>query len=124
MTIKFPVSVVAIATALTLAYSAVASAEIYKTSKDQVVVTDLTAKQKYEIQTVNAKGKTKKRKAVAANTCGEVIVSNAGKMKSVMVGTQSIDPATLITKVHPRCKAKKSTKIRTAPKIAPSTSGM
>ncbi len=108
MSIKFPISAFALATAITLVYGAVANAEVYKTGTNQVVVTGLTAKQKYEVQTVNAKGKTNKRKPATANACGELLVDGAGKMKSVVVGTQTIDPATLPTKAHARCQVKKT----------------
>jgi len=108
MSIKFPISTVALATVLTLAYSTIATAEVYKTSKNQVVVTGLTAKQKYDIQTVNAKNKTGKRQ-VAANTCGEALINDATKYKSLVVNTETIDPATLPTKTHTRCNGKKNT---------------
>jgi hypothetical protein len=109
MSIKFSISTVAIAAFLTLTHSAIATAEVYKTSKSQVVVTGLTAKQKYPIQGVNAKNKPVKRKDKAANTCGEVTIDNAGTYKSLIVGTETIDPATLTTKTHARCNGKKST---------------
>jgi hypothetical protein len=115
MLIKFPISTIALATVLTLAHSAIATAEVYKTSKNQVVVTGLTAKQKYDIQTVNAKNKTGKRQ-VAANTCGEALISDATKYKSLVVGTEMIDPATLPTKSHARCNGKKNTTAKSVKK--------
>ena len=114
MNIKFSIPTVAIAALLVLSHSAIASAEVYKTSKDQVVVTGLTAKQKYPIKAVNAKNKPAKRQDVTANTCGEALVDGAGKYKSLVVGTETIDPATLSTKDHPRCNGSKKT--ATAPK--------
>jgi hypothetical protein len=114
MNIKFSIPTVAIAAFLVLSHSAIASAEVYKTSKDQVVVTGLTAKQKYPIKAVNAKNKPAKRQDVTANTCGEALVDGAGKYKSLVVGTETIDPATLSTKEHPRCNGSKKT--ATAPK--------
>ncbi len=114
MNIKFSIPTVAIAAFLVLSHSAIASAEVYKTSKDQVVVTGLTAKQKYPIKAVNAKNKPAKRQDVTANTCGEALVDGAGKYKSLVVGTETIDPATLSTKDHPRCNGSKKT--ATAPK--------
>jgi hypothetical protein len=117
MSIKFPVSVLAIATMLTVAHSSIAAAEVYKTSTNQVVVTGLTPKQKYEIQTVSAKDKAGKRK-VTTNTCGEAVVSSATKYKSLILGTEKIDPKTLPTKVHARCSTKK-TKIATTPATTP-----
>ena len=45
MNIRFSIPTVAIAALLVLSHSAIASAEVYKTSKDQVIVTGLTAKQ-------------------------------------------------------------------------------
>ena len=114
MNIKFSIPTLAIAAFLVLSHSAIASAEVYKTSKDQVVVTGLTAKQKYPIKAVNAKNKPAKRQDVTANTCGEALVDGAGKYKSLVVGTETIDPATLSTKDHPRCNGSKKT--ATAPK--------
>ncbi len=120
MSIKFSVSVLALATISTVASSSIAFAEVYKTSTNQVVVTGLTAKQKYEVKTVSAKDKAGKRN-VTANTCGEALVSNATKYKSLIVGTETIDPTTLSTKVHARCTAKKTkTPAVTTPATTPS----
>ncbi len=122
MSIKFSISTVAIAAILTLSYSAIAAAEAYKTSKGQVVVTGLTAKQKYPIKGVNAKNKPVNRKDIAANGCGEALVDGAAKYKSLVVGTETIDPATLTTKEHPKCKpAKTVAKSKKTPKKAPAT---
>ena len=108
MSIKFSISTIAIAAVLTLTHAAIATAEAYKTSKGQVVVTGLTAKQKYPIKGTNAKNKPVTRKDIAANTCGEALVDGAGKYKSLVVGTEKIDPATLSTREHAKCKAKKT----------------
>jgi hypothetical protein len=114
MSIKFSIPTIAFAALLTLAHSSIASAETYKTSKDQVVVTGLTAKQKYPISGTNSKNKPVKRQDVVANGCGEALVDGAAKYKSVAIGTEpAIDPATLPTKVHASCKPKKTA---TAPK--------
>lgn len=112
MSIKFPFATLTFATILTIAYSSIASAEVYKTSKDQVIVTGLTAKQKYPIKGVNAKNKPVNRKDIAANTCGEAIVDGGAKYKSLVVGTEMIDPATLTTKVRSNCKGKKAASIK------------
>jgi hypothetical protein len=109
MNIRFSIPTVAIAAFLVLSHGAIASAEVYKTSKDQVIVTGLTAKQKYPIQGVNAKNKPVTRQAVEANTCGEALVDGGAKYKSLVVGTEKIDPATLSTKDHPKCNGSKKT---------------
>ncbi len=108
MSIKFPISAVALATAFTLAYGAIASAEAYKTSTNQVVVTGLNAKQKYDVQATNAKGKVSKKTSAMTNTCGQILINGAAKYKSLVVGTETIDPATLSTKVHTRCNSRKN----------------
>jgi hypothetical protein len=108
MSIKFPISAIALATAFTLAYGAIASAEAYKTSTNQVVVTGLKAKQKYDVQATNAKGKVSKKTSATTNTCGEILINGAATYKSLVVGTETIDPATLSTKVHPRCNGSKN----------------
>jgi hypothetical protein len=121
MNIRFSIPTVAIAASLVLSHSAIASAEVYKTSKDQVVVTGLTAKQKYPIQGVNAKNKPVSRKDIEANTCGEALVDGGGKYKSLVVGTEKIDPATLSTKEHPRCNGSKKTATATKKKVTAKT---
>jgi hypothetical protein len=122
MSIKFSIPTIAFATLLTLAYSSIASAETYKTSKDQVVVTGLTAKQKYPISGINSKNKPVKRQDVVANGCGEALVDGAAKYKSVTIGTETaVDPATLPTKVHATCKPKKTAS--TAPRKSPAATG-
>ena len=122
MSIKFPNVAVSLATVLTLAYSSIATAESYKTSTNQVVVTGLKAKQKYDIQGINAKGKTSRKMSTTANTCGEILIKDAAKLKSLVVGTETIDPATLTTKVHARCNGKKNTAAK--PKLKKSTGAM
>lgn len=109
MSFKFSIPTIVIAVLLTLAHSVNATAEVYKTSKGQVIVTGLTAKKSYTVQVVNAKNKAKKLKDKDANTCGEVTVDNAVTYKSLVVGTETIDPATLAIKTHPRCHSKKAT---------------
>ncbi len=107
MSIKFPISVVTLATVLTLVHSAIASAEAYKSGPDQVVVTGLNAKQKYDVRAVSLKGKQGKKSA-QANTCGELLINGTSKIKSLAVGTETIDVATLSTKPHARCNGKKT----------------
>jgi hypothetical protein len=108
MSIKFPISAIALATVLTLAHSAIASAESYKSGSDQVVITGLTAQQKYDVQAVSLKGK-KVKKSAMANTCGEILINGTSKVKSLTIGTESIDVTTLATKSHTRCNPKKKT---------------
>jgi hypothetical protein len=122
MSIKFSISTVVMAAVLTLTHAAIATAEVYKTSKDQVVVTGLTAKQKYPVKGTNAKNKPVSRKDVAANGCGEALVDGAGKYKSLVVGTETIDPATLTVREHAKCKAKKTAAAPAKTKKAPAAS--
>lgn len=107
-----------------------ARAEMYKTDKNLVVITGLTPKSSHLIQTTNAKGKTKTRKPVAANTCGELLISNGANYPTLLVDTETITPSTLPIKTHNRCKARKvtqkATTIPTTTKIItlpPSTPG-
>ncbi len=109
MSIKFPISAVALATVLTLSHSTIAAAEAYKPGPDKLVITGLNAKQKYEVQIVTLKGKQGKKSAMT-NTCGELVMSSgASKIKSLVVGTENIDVSTLPTKTHARCNGKKNT---------------
>jgi hypothetical protein len=108
MSIKFSISTIAVAALLTLTNSAIASAEAYKTSAGQVVITGLNAKQSYPLQGTTAKNKPVKRQNASANGCGEILIRNGAKYKEIVVGTEKIDPATLTTKVHANCKPKKT----------------
>jgi hypothetical protein len=108
MSIKFSISAVALATVVTLAHSAIASAEAYKSGPDKVVVTGLNVKQKYEVQAVTLKGKQSKKSGMT-NTCGELLLRDTSKLKSLVVGTENIDIASLPTKTHARCNGKKNT---------------
>jgi predicted peptidase len=108
MSSKFSMPTVVIAALLAFAHGSISTAEVYKTSKGQVIVTGLTAKQNYPVKVVNTKSKSKNLKDKTANTCGEVTVDNAATYKSLVVGTETIDPATLTVKEHLRCKAKKA----------------
>jgi hypothetical protein len=108
---RFSISTVAIASLLTLSYATIAAAEVYKTSKGQVVVTGLNASQKYQIKGVTAKNKPATRKDFkdfVANKCGEAVINGAAGYKSLTVGTEAIDPATLTVKEHAKCTAKKA----------------
>jgi hypothetical protein len=114
---KFSVSISAVAIALITTIGGVSSAmalEAYKTNKDQVVFTGLKAKKKYDVQYKNATGRHGQRK-VDANSCGEALISKAGKFQSVTIDGQSIDPKTLAIKEHQRCAPgkKKISKKRT-----------
>ena len=115
MSIKFSISTITIAALLTLAHTSIATAEVYKTSKGQVIVTGLTSKQSYPVKTVNAKSKAGTRN-ITANTCGEALIDGAAKYKSLVVGTETIEPATLTTKVHARCNGNKKAATAPAPK--------
>lgn len=105
---KFPISAIALAIVCSLGYSAIASAGAYKSKPDQVVVNGLNAKQKYEVNAVSVKGK-KGKKSAMANTCGEILINGVTNVKSLTVGTETIDVATLPTKAHTRCSGKKTT---------------
>jgi hypothetical protein len=110
------ISVVAIALVTTIMGTSAAMAlEAYKTKIDQVVVTGLKAKKKYDVQYKSATGKDGKRK-VDTNACGEALISKMGKFQSVMIDGQNIDPKTLTVKEHRRCSARKnSTSTRRTP---------
>ncbi len=87
--------------------SAVTALEAYKTKIDQVVVTGLKAKKKYDVQYKSATGKDGKRK-VDTNACGEALIAKVGKFQSVMIDGQNIDPKTLTVKEHRRCSVRKN----------------
>lgn len=107
---------ITLATAL-LSTSAAVALEAYKTKSDQLVVTGLQPKMKYDVQYKNTLGKNGKRK-VNTNACGEALIDKVGKFQTVMINGQSIAPQTLALQEHRRCSVRNpSVKRRTPTKI-------
>ncbi|GBO55819.1 hypothetical protein APA_3969 [Pseudanabaena sp. lw0831] len=106
ISIKSAISTIAIATFLSMASSAIAAPEAFKTSKGHVIVTGLKPTQRYQIRTLSAQDKPGTRQDKSANSCGEVVVEKAANYKTLVVGTLTIDPATLPTKTYDKCKPK------------------
>ena len=92
-----------------------ATAEIYKTDKQAVIVTGLTPKSTHTVQTTNAKGKNNTRKPKAANSCGELLITSGAKYPTLLVDTDTITTSSLPTKVHAACKAPKKQKVVSNP---------
>jgi hypothetical protein len=109
---KFPQSVSALTlvllTALIDVTAATESVEVYKTKKDQVVLTGLKAKQKYDMQYRNAQGKNGQRQ-VKTNACGEALMSKASKFQSITINGRSIEPSALSLKEHRKCSLRRTT---------------
>ncbi len=107
MSTKFSIATMSIAAMLVLTHGALANAaEAYKTSKDEVVVTGLTPTKRYQIRYINAQGKSGSRQDKSVNSCGEIVVEKAANYKILIVGPENIDPSSLETKSHERCKPK------------------
>ncbi|AFY91688.1 hypothetical protein [Chamaesiphon minutus] len=113
MSTKFSIATMSIAAMLVLTNSAIATAaEAYKTSKGEVVVTGLTPTKRYQIRYINAQDKSGSRQDKSVNSCGEIVVDKADRYKVLIVGSENIDPASLETKPHERCKPKPNTTLR------------
>jgi hypothetical protein len=107
MSSKLSIATISIATMLVLTYGAIANAaEAFKTSKGQVVITGLTPTKRYEIKYIDAKDKSGTRQGKSVNSCGEIVVEKADNYKTLIVGSENIDPSSLETKVYERCKPK------------------
>lgn len=104
ISIKFSLSALAVTAVLTLAHSAIAAEEIYKTTAGHVVVTGLTPTQRYQIRTLSVQNKSSSRQDKSVNSCGEIVIEKAANYKTLVVGIINIDPATLPTKTFVRCK--------------------
>lgn len=104
MSSQLSIRAIGVAALLTLAYATDGSAEAYKTSDGTVVVTGLTPAQRYQIRTLNAQDKSGTRQDKSANRCGEVVVEKAANYKTLVVGTETIEPASLAVKTHTKCK--------------------
>jgi hypothetical protein len=93
---------------LSIAASAIAAPEAFKTERGHVIVTGLTPTQRYQIRTLSAQDKPGTRQDKAANRCGEVVVEKAANYKRLVVGQVTIEPETLPTKTYERCQPKSS----------------
>ncbi len=91
--------------------SAATALAAYKTKSDQVVVTGLQPKMKYDVQYKNALGKNGKRK-VDTNACGEALINKVAKFQAVMINGQNINPQTLALQEHRRCAVRKNTNVK------------
>jgi hypothetical protein len=110
MSTKFSIITASIAAILVLSHSAIATAtEAYKTSKGEVVVTGLTPTKRYQIRYINAQGKSGSRQDKSVNSCGEIVVEKAANYKTLIVGPENIDPSSLETKTHVKCKRRQTT---------------
>ncbi|CAN1208816.1 hypothetical protein TUMEXPCC7403_01245 [Tumidithrix helvetica PCC 7403] len=121
VSIRSAIATIAIATGLVLTNSAIAAAEAYKTSQGHVIVTGLTPTQRYQIRTVNAQNKPGTRQDKSANSCGEVVVEKAANYKTLVVGSISIDPATLPTQTYVKCKPRTVTPTMRPRGVVPAT---
>lgn len=109
MSTKFSIATISIATILVLTHSAIANAvEAYKTSKGEVVLTGLTPTKRYQVKYINAQDESGTRQSAYVNSCGEIIVQKADRYKTLIVGSENIDPSSLETKPLVRCKSKPS----------------
>jgi hypothetical protein len=88
---------------LSILSPAATALQSFKTAKDQVVVTGLQPKKKYEVKYRNAAGREGHRK-VETNSCGEAVLAKTAGFQSLLIEGQQIQPATLETKTHNRCK--------------------
>jgi hypothetical protein len=109
MSIKFSMIAASITAILVLTHGAIANAaEAYKTSKGEVVVTGLTPTKRYQIRYINAQGKLGSRQDKSVNSCGEIVIEKATNYTTLIIGPENIDPSSLETKSHVRCKPKPS----------------
>ena len=113
MTSRSIISAISIGIVASFSTIYAATAEIYKTDKQAVVMTGLEPKSSHTVQTTNAKGKTNTRKPKAANSCGELLITSGAKYPTLLVDTQTVTTSSLSTKVHAACKAPKKAKVAT-----------
>jgi hypothetical protein len=106
MSTKFSIATMSIAAMLVLTNSAIANAfEAYKTSLNEVVVTGLPHKNRYEIKAIDDRDKLISRSGKSVNSCGHIVIQNAANLKMLFVGSMRIDPSSLETKPHERCQS-------------------
>ena len=93
------------ALALSLAMlPSVALADAYKTSNGTVVVTGLQPTQRYQIRILTTQNKSTSLQDKSANRCGEVVVDKAANyITTLVVGTETLDLASLPLKEHVKC---------------------
>ncbi len=80
-----------------------APVDAYKTNDGTVIVTGLQPTQRYQIRMLDARNKPGTRQDKSANRCGEVVVEKAADYITLVVGTETIDPAALVKREHVKC---------------------
>ncbi|HEY9705531.1 MAG TPA: hypothetical protein V6C58_24045 [Allocoleopsis sp.] len=81
-------------------------AEVYKTLTNQVIVTNLSPKTKYKVNTFSFKDREGIR-TITTNACGEGAIINGTGYKKLIIEGNNIVPSTLALKERPRCNVKK-----------------
>ncbi|MFB2923654.1 MULTISPECIES: hypothetical protein [Aerosakkonema] len=96
---------IAIATSSTLMIANTSTAlaeQPYKTSGNQVVVTQLQPRQTYLVQTTDTSGKEGSM-YVTTNECGYVMINNGGNYQRLTINNETIRPFALATQPYPSC---------------------
>ncbi len=82
-------------------------AEVYKTLTNQVIVTNLTPKTKYKVNTFSFIKDREGIRTITTNACGEGAIINGTGYKKLIIEGNNITPSTLPLKERPRCNVKK-----------------
>ena len=113
---KLSNSALAIALLLSLSTRVIAAEEAYQTSNGTVVVTGLQPAQRYQIRMITPPGKPGSHQDKGANHCGEVVIEKAANYQTLVVGTITLDPATLPAKEYVKCPRPQTSGPRMQPK--------
>ncbi|MBD1922100.1 hypothetical protein H6F77_13510 [Microcoleus sp. FACHB-831] len=99
---------IAISTTLLITSGTTALATPYKTTSNQVVVTELAPRTKYTVQTTNLRERNSTR-TITTNGCGQALISNGTSYKRLIINNQTIITSSLPTQTHQRCTSRRNT---------------
>jgi len=99
--------VIAASSALLISSATDVLAAPYKTSSNQIVITGLTPKAKYPLQTTNYRNRRTAR-IITTNSCGEALISNGTGYQRLIINNQTIIPSVLPLQTHQRCNPRRN----------------
>lgn len=84
-------------------------AEVFKTVRGAIVVTDLEPNRSYPVQTLGTNGRAGTRN-IKTNACGTLSISNGDKYTRIDIGVQRIEVGQLPVRERQRCNRRRNSR--------------
>jgi hypothetical protein len=82
-------------------------AEVFKTARGVIIVTDLEPNRSYPVQTLGTSGRAGTRN-IKTNACGILSISNGDKYTRIDIGVQRIEVGQLPVRERQRCNRRRN----------------